>query len=141
MRLFTIPVLAAVALAGLAEPQKQAAGPPFKQAKPKYVFPADRDAAVVAVSRTVLTQVLAGKVDLGLIAPPLRPQFAPGKVKTLRSQLKDFGPLKTVKLVDRKSKDEKDVATLKIQLGDTVFIGTMTVTKDNRLETFLLLEE
>jgi hypothetical protein len=84
---------------------------------------------------------LAGKVDNALIAPPLRPQFTPGKVKTLRAQLKEFGPLKSVKLVDRKANDEGDVATLKITLGDTVFIGTMTVTKDNRLETFLLLEE
>jgi hypothetical protein len=124
-------------------PTQKPAGRPA-QAKPKYMFPADRDGAVVAVSRTVLTQVLAGKVDNALIAPPLRPQFTPGKVKTLRVQLKEFGPLKSVKLVDRKAKDEKDegdVATLKITLGDTVFIGTMTVTKDNRLETFLLLEE
>ena len=133
------PLLIAIALT--LSPLSPAQRPLKPTKAAKYSFPKERDAAVIAVTRTVLGQVYGGKVDSALIAPPLRPQFAPGKVKTLRAQLKEFGPLKAVKLVDRKPGDAKDVATMKITLGDTVFIGTMTVTAGNRLETFLLLEE
>lgn len=114
---------------------------PSKSGAKGYGFPADRDAAVVAVTREVLKQIYAGKVDPALMTPSMRAAYPPAKIKGLRKDLSSFGPVKSVTLVDRKPGQGKDVATLKVKLGDTVFIGTMTITNDNRMDTFLLLEE
>lgn len=113
-----------------------------KTAAPKRPqFPTNRDAAVVAVTREVLKQIYAGRVDPALMTPAMRAKYPPAKIKSLRNDLRRFGTLKTVKLVGRKAGETGDVATLKILLGDTMFIGTMTITADNRMDTFLLLEE
>ena len=140
-------IWAALAFFGLAFPilgsvaavsQKSSTSKPTQKA-PK--FPADRDKAVVAVTKEFLKQVYSGKVDATLLTPAMRKKYPAAKLKSLRKELSEFGPVKSIVLVDRKTTDEKDVATLKVKLGETMFIGTMTITLDNRIDTFLLLEE
>src|SRR5262245_21075155 len=64
------------------------AQPTKKSASPKRpVFPADRDAAVVAVTREVMRQIYAGKVDPELMTTEMRAKFTPSKIKSLKQDL------------------------------------------------------
>ena len=130
--------------------QHNKAGKPSKPAKPtgktpvKPAAPQDppgRDGAVVAATRTFMTQLLAGKVNPALMTPAMRAKFTPAKAKAMGISLKEYGALKSVKLVSRKEGDTADVCTLRILLGQTTFIGTVAVTKDNKIDDLQLLEE
>jgi hypothetical protein len=89
----------------------------------------------------VLALLLKGKVDPTLLTPAMRSKLTPAKARSMGASLRGFGPLKAVKLVSRKAGDPADVCTLRVDLGDTTFIATVTVTRDNKVDDLLLLEE
>jgi hypothetical protein len=121
------------------KPARTTGKTPAKPAAPQD--PPGRDGAVVAATRTFMTQLLAGKVNPALMTPTMRAKFTPAKAKTMGASLKEYGALKSVKLVSRKEGDVADVCTLRILLGQTSFIGTVAVTKDNKIDDLQLLEE
>jgi hypothetical protein len=121
------------------KPSKTTGKTPVKPAAPQD--PPGRDGAVVAATRTFMTQLLAGKVNPALMTPAMRAKFTPAKAKMMGASLKEYGALKSVKLVSRKEGDTADVCTLRILLGQTAFIGTVPVTRDNKIDDLQLLEE
>ncbi len=110
-------------------------------APPTQPLPPGRDGQVVLLTRRLLTQIVAGKVDPALLTPAARAKLTPGKVKELGAGMRLYGPLKSVTLHDRKEGDPVDVSTLKVVFGPTTFIATVKATKDNRVDDLLLLEE
>jgi hypothetical protein len=121
--------------------------PAAKSAKARPKAPVlDRDSAVVAATRTVIGQVLKGKVDPVLLTPALRAKLTPAKVRSMGAGLREFGALKKVSLLDRKDRDPKaadhtELCTLKVVLGETSLIATVAVTQDRRMDDLQIIEE
>jgi hypothetical protein len=67
--------------------------------------------------------------------------MSPSKIKELAASIRQYGAVRTAKLVSRKAGTSGEVCTIRMMLGETAFIVTALVTADNRLDDLKFIEE
>ncbi len=100
-----------------------------------------RGEASVEITRKALQGILAGKLDAALLTPALRGRLTSAKVKSLGASLREFGPVKSMKLISAKETGTSATNIIRVLFGDTAFIVTTVVTGDNKLDDLQFLEE